>query len=177
MDNDKNNFNNIIEQDELNDLSSLNFNKNYGIFLIFMSNKYKLDFDSNIIKIIYKKKINNYMIYIINSYVQIKFKIKCLNKGFLKKDFYSINSYEFNPNENKFDFIINPKFENKNFQNNFNFTKYEEIKLLYNSINEIKDNDNKQLKDKLIINLLRFYVDKLDNKRLNLLEYFFLLII
>ena len=113
------------------------------------------------------------MIYIINSYNQIKFKIKCLNKGFLKKDFYSIDSYEINPNENKIDFIINPKFEN--FQNDFNMTQYEEIKLLYNSINEIKDNDNKQLKDKLIINLLRYYVDKLDNKKLDLLEYFFLL--
>ena len=172
MDDDKNNFNYINEEAvERNELSSFTLDKNYGIFLILTSNKYKLNFDS--IKIIFKKKINNYMIYIIYSYINIIFKIKCINEGFLKKNFYSIDSYEINPKEKKIDFIINPKFENQNFQNDFNMTQYEEIKLLYNSINEIKDNE--ELKHKLIINLLRYYVDKLDNKRLDLLEYFFLL--
>ena len=96
------------EDEEINELSNLNFNKNYGIIIILTSNL-KLDFDSNFIKIIYKKKIYNFMIYIINSYEPIKFKIKCINKGFLKKDFYSIDSYEINPNENKIDFIIKSK--------------------------------------------------------------------
>ena len=173
VDNYKIDFNDIYEEDEeINELSGFTFDKNYGIYFILTSN-FKLGFDSNFIKIIYKKKIKNFMIYIINSYEHIEFKIKCINEGFINKVFYSIDSYEFNPNENKIDFIINPKFENKNFQNNFNFTQYDEIKLLYNSINEIKDNDNKQLKHELIINLLRYYVDKLDNKRLDLLVYFF----
>ncbi len=174
MDDDQIDFNNINEQDEeINQLSSFTFDKNYGIFFI-LTSKLKMGFDSNFIKIIYKKKIKNFMIYIINSYNQIDFKIKCIKKGFINKVFYSIDSYEFNPKEKKIDFIINPKFENQALQN-FNITQYDEIKLLFNGINEIKDDDNKQLKDKLIINLLRYYVDKLDNKRLDLLEYFFLL--
>ena len=34
----------------------------------------------------------------------------------MREDIYLIDSYEINPKENKIDFIINPKFENRNFQ-------------------------------------------------------------
>ena len=163
------------EEEEINKLKNLEYKNYYGIFLILSFKNEDLEIESKYLNLIYKKKLiyNNKkcIFYIFITYKEISFQLKYKTKNnFINNSFYS-NSYKFNGKENKIEFIINPKFNDNENQNDIYISKYDEIKLLYNIIKKINDNDNKDLKLKLIFNLIKKNIDKFDYTNLNLFEY------